>query len=157
MEIGGLPLHFLVLHAAVVFTPLAALAAGVFAVLPRWRWLTRWPTVVLAVVAFGSVWISRLSGKSFLDSRPELRQLVATHEARGELLSYLVIGFLIVTLVAAWALGGTSALASGKGARESAMAATPEKILAAVLVLTAIATLVQVVLTGDAGTRAVWG
>ena len=157
MEFAGLPLHFLVVHTAVVFTPLAALAAGAFAVLPKWRWLSRWPTAVIVVIAFGSVWTARLSGASFLDTRPELRQLVVTHEARGELLSYLMIGFLIVTLVAAWALGGTSALASGKGARESVMATAPEKVLSAVLVLTALAALVQVVLTGDAGTRAVWG
>jgi hypothetical protein len=30
-------------HAAVVLTPLAALLVVGSAVLPRWRWLTRWP------------------------------------------------------------------------------------------------------------------
>ena len=156
MEIGGLPLHFLVVHAAVVFTPLAALSAVVFAVLPKWRWLSRWPTVLLTLVAFGSVWTARLSGASFLNDRPELRQLVDTHQSRGELLSYVVIGFLVLTLLCACALGGPSALANGKGERESRLP-TADKILAAMLVLTAVAVLVQVVLTGDAGTRAVWG
>ena len=44
MEIAGLPLHPLVVHAAVVLIPLTALLAVAFAVLPRWRWLVRWPT-----------------------------------------------------------------------------------------------------------------
>jgi len=155
MEIAGLPLHFLVVHAAVVFTPLAAIAAGIFAVVPRWRWLTRWPAVALALVAFGSVWTARLSGNAFLDTRPELEELVSTHQDRGDLLSLLMIGFLVVTLVCAWALGGPTGLASGKGARESTLPAA-DKILAAMLVLTALAVLVQVMLTGDAGSRAVW-
>ena len=156
MEIAGLPLHPLVVHGAVVFTPLAALVAAAFAVLPKWRWLSRWPTVLLALVAFGSVWTARLSGASFLNERPELRQLVATHEERGELLSLIMIGFLVLTLLCAWALGGSSALVSGKGERESRLPAA-DKVLAAMLVLTAVAVLVQVVLTGDAGSRAVWG
>jgi hypothetical protein len=43
MTFAGLPLHPLVVHAAVVLTPLAALLVVGSAVLPRWRWLTRWP------------------------------------------------------------------------------------------------------------------
>lgn len=41
MEFFGLPLHPLVVHAAVVFVPLAALLVMVFAVFPRHRWATR--------------------------------------------------------------------------------------------------------------------
>jgi hypothetical protein len=41
MTFAGLPLHPLVVHAAVVLTPLAALLVVGSAVLPRW--LTRWP------------------------------------------------------------------------------------------------------------------
>jgi hypothetical protein len=37
MELGGLPLHPLVIHAAVVFGPLAALCALGYALLDRWR------------------------------------------------------------------------------------------------------------------------
>ena len=51
MEINGLPLHPLVVHAAVIFGPLAAVAALAFLV-PRWRDRLRWPMVVLAVFHF---------------------------------------------------------------------------------------------------------
>jgi len=156
MEIGGLPLHFLVLHVAVAFTPLAALAAIVFAAVPRWRWLTRWPAVVLSLIAVVAVLVAKLSGEAYLRSRPELGPLVEVHQSRGTLLLWITIGFTVVTLVAAWMLGGTTPLPSGAGARDSAVPAA-DTVLAIVLILVALAALVQVILTGDAGARAVWG
>ena len=156
MELGGLPLHFLVVHAAVVFAPLASGAAVVFAVVPRWRWLTRWPALVIGLVAVGSVVTARLSGHDYLNSHPELAPIVKVHESRGDLLMWITIGFGVVLLVAIWMLGSSTPLPSGKGGRESALPAA-DTVLAAVLVLTALAVLVQVILTGDAGSRAVWG
>lgn len=156
MEIAGLPLHPLVVHAAVVLIPLTAVLAIGFAVLPGWRWLTRWPSAAmsLAVVAIG--FIARQSGETLRDSRPGLEQAVRTHAERGELLSWTLVGFAAVVLVAAWALSGSSALASGKGARESRIPAL-EKVIPAVVVLAGLAVLVLVVLVGDSGSRAVWG
>ena len=156
MEIGGLPLHPLVVHAAVVFTPLAVLAAVVFALWPRHRWLTRWPTLLLTVAAAGSVVLARLSGEALVEARPELARLVADHQERANVLVPLVLGLLVVVAVGAWSLGGPSALASGAGARESRVAAL-DKVLPALLVVVAVAVLVMVVLTGDSGSRAVWG
>jgi len=156
MHIAGLPLHPLVVHAAVVLTPLAGLLAVVFAVAPRWRYLTRWPTVVLTAAAFVSVWVSRLSGDSLLNEKPQLRQLVATHEERGRQLSLLMILFLVVVVVAAWALSGASGLISGRGARQTPAAAL-DKVLPTLVVVSAVLVLVWVVLTGDAGARSVWG
>ena len=49
MEFHGIPLHPLVVHAAVVFTPLAALSALGFALVERWRGYLRWPTLVAAM------------------------------------------------------------------------------------------------------------
>ena len=54
MEINGLPLHPLVVHAAVVFLPCAALLALVYAAVPRWRWAVRWPMVGLTAVGAGA-------------------------------------------------------------------------------------------------------
>jgi uncharacterized membrane protein len=156
MEIGGLPLHPLVVHAAVVLTPLAVLAVIAFALRPAHRWLTRWPALLLTVSAFLSVWVARLSGGSLLESRPELRQLVEQHQERGELLSLVVSVFLVLTALGAWALGGPSPLVSGRGAVES-RGASLERLLPWVLVLAALGTLLLAVLAGDSGSRAVWG
>ncbi len=156
MEITGLPVHPLVVHAAVVLTPLAAALAVAFAVVPRWRYLTRWPLAVTTVAALASVWVSRLSGESLLESRPEIRQLIRTHEERAELLSLLMIGFTIVVAVAVWGLGGPSGLLSGRGARDTRVAVL-DKLMPVLLIVGAVAVLAWVGLTGDAGSRVVWG
>lgn len=162
MEIGGLPLHPLVVHTVVATVPLAAGFAIVLALFPRWRWLSRWPAAGLAVLAVGLAWVARLSGNDLLESRPELlqspalREQILLHQSRGELLSLLLIPFALLVLLAAWSLAGPSALASGRGSRESAVPGL-EKVLPVVVVLAALGMLVLVVLTGDAGARAVWG
>ena len=156
MEIAGLPLHPLVVHAAVVLTPLAVLAVIAFAIWPKHRWATRWPAAALTVAAFGSAWVARLSGDELLESRPALARLVEDHAESGEMLSLLVTGFALVTAVGIWSLGGPSALSSGRGARESRVVAL-DKVLPALLVLIGVAVLVSVVVVGDSGARAVWG
>lgn len=162
MDINGLPAHVLVVHGAVVFAPLAALAAILLGVVPRWRYLTRWPALVLAVAATATVWLARISGDAFLDSRfaslPADNPVLAAikeHEAHGETLSLVTVGLLVVTVAAALLLGGPSGFASGRGARERA-ASWLEAGLPIVLVLVSLATLAYAFLTGDAGARATW-
>ena len=156
MEITGLPLHPLVVHAAVVLIPLTGLLCIAFALLPRWRWLTRWPSAVLGVACVAIAFLSTRSGESLEDARPELRQLVREHSERGELLANLTIVLAVVVLVAAFTLPGPSGLVSGRGSVASRVAVL-DKVLPVLLVLAALAVLVQVVLTGDSGARAVWG
>jgi hypothetical protein len=156
MELGGLPLHPLVVHAAVTLIPLSALIAIAFVLLPRWRWLSRWPAAVLAVGAAAVAWVARLSGTSLLDARPELARLVAEHQDRGALLSLVSIAFALVVVLAAWSMPGTTALASGRGAQESRIPSL-DTVLAVLVVLASLAVLVLVVLAGDSGSRAVWG
>lgn len=156
MEIGGLPLHALVVHAAVVLTPLAALVLIAFAVWPRHRWLTRWPAGLLVLAALGSVLVARVSGSALVTDRPELAPLVTVHRERANVLTVLMVVLVLVTALALWALPGPSALASGRGARESRSAAL-DRVVPAVVVAAAIAVLVAVVLVGDSGARAVWG
>lgn len=156
MEIGGLPLHPLVVHGTVVLIPLTALLTAVFGVLPGWRWLTRWPTALMAVVATGIAWAAVLSGKALLESRPELGQLVETHQDRGQLLAWVMIPFALLALLSTWALGGRSALESGRG-EWSPRVPVLSKVLPIVLVLAALVVIVLTVRTGDSGARAVWG
>jgi cytochrome bd-type quinol oxidase subunit 2 len=118
MEINGLPLHPLVVHAVVVFVPLAAVTGLAYA---------------------------------------ELAQLstVAHHQQAGLRLRWVMIGYTVVVLGAVWALGGPSALASGRGARVGkGRLELPAAIL---LALGGVAVLVAVFLAGDSGARSVWG
>ncbi|MDT0213890.1 hypothetical protein Q9R29_08320 [Rothia sp. ARF10] len=162
MDINGLPAHVLVVHGAVVFAPLAALAAILLAVVPRWRYLTRWPALALGLVATVTVWLARISGTDFFDSRfaslpadSPVLAAIREHEERGETLSLVVLGLLAVTAAGAWLLGGPSGFASGRGAKERA-ASWLETALPVLLVLVSLATLAYAFLAGDAGARATW-
>jgi hypothetical protein len=158
MEINGLPLHPLVVHAAVVFLPLASLLALVYAAVPRWRWATRWPLVGLTAVALGSIMTAYFSGRSFLHQRPELEQLSAVqlHRERAGVLFWVTIVFALLVGLAVWGLGGPSGLASGRGARGRHNPLV-ERSLVALLVIMSIVSLAMVIQTGDAGAQAVWG
>ncbi len=156
MEIFGLPAHALIVHGAVVLAPLAAISTAVFALFPAWRYLTRWPTALLALAATGAVWGARLTGNDLQEARAIPQALIQTHESRGKVLALVMIAFLVLTLVGVRLLGGPTGLASGRG--EVARAeAWVETVIPLVLVAVSIATLVGVVLTGDAGARATWG
>ena len=155
MELNGVPLHPLVVHAVVVLGPLAALTGLAYTAVPRWRWLLRWPLVALALVTAVTAFVAVVAGEDLLKSRPELAPIVADHQERGELLRNVALGYVLVAAFAAWALGGVSALASGRGARESR---GPLGLVAAVLlVVAAVGLLVMLYLAGDSGARAVWG
>lgn len=156
MEIAGLPLHPLVVHATVVLVPLSAALAVALAVLPRWRWLTRWPAAAVAVLGLALSWLASSSGEALAEARPGLEQLVEEHEELGELLANAMVPFALLVVLAAWSLAGPSALASGRGAQDSRIPVL-DKVLPALLVLGAAGVLVLVVLVGDSGARAVWG
>jgi hypothetical protein len=155
MEINGLPLHPLVVHAVVVLAPLAALTGLAYAFVPRWRWLLRWPFVALAVGTAVAAIVATAAGEALLDARPELEALVDDHQDWGELLRTASIAYAAAAAFGAWALGGPSALVSGRGARGTNPVGGA---IATVLVAVgAVALLVLVFLAGDSGSRAVWG
>ena len=150
-----MPLHPLVVHAVVVLGPLAALTGLVYAAVPRWRWLLRWPLLVLAVLTAVTAFLATTSGDELLEARPELEPLVEEHEERGELLRNVALGYVPVSVLAAWALGGVSALASGRGAQETRGALG--MVAAVLLAVASVALLVTLFLAGDSGAQAVWG
>ena len=161
MEFNGLPMHPLVVHAAVILGPLAALTAIAYAVLPGWRWLLRWPMVALAAGALGAVLLAKLAGQHLLETRfsdatGALADQISQHQARGNVLVWVALGFLVVSVLAAFTVGGPSGLVSGRGARDSRGTAVTAVSLTLVVV-GAVALAVMTFLTGDAGARAVWG
>jgi len=143
MEINGLPLHPLVVHAAVIFGPIAALAALAFLV-PRWRTRLRWPMVGLAVLATASIVAAYLTGDDFLEQKPELSTSpqVQTHEDRAGQLLWVTLAFGLIAIASGWLATRTGAL---------------RVVLDVLLGVSAVAVLVLVFLTGEAGARAVWG
>ncbi|ONI72136.1 hypothetical protein BWI15_18850 [Kribbella sp. ALI-6-A] len=152
---GDLPLHVLVIHAAVVLLPVAALLAIAFAVVPRWRWLLRWPALLLGLAALVIAYVAKESGEAFLAAIPELEPAVKLHQERGDLLFWYVLVFTVLVVAAFLLLAGPSALASGKGAK--ATKSRPlELVISAAIVVVGVLVIFQTIRTGDAGAKAVW-
>jgi hypothetical protein len=142
MNIFGLPLHPLVVHAAVVLLPLAALGALLIAVSKRAR--TRYGSLVVlgAFVATGAVIAARITGEA-LNGGLQATGILATHIAYG--------------LLAPWPAGAlalTSLLLVLAGRTKS----RPFLLITAWLtVMSALASLAIIVVVGHAGSTAVWG
>ena len=146
IHIHGIPLHPLVVHATVVFVPLAALFAATYGVLPRGRAWLRWPMAVVVVAAAGSAAVAWLTGRAMKTevlARGVRTRWIAIHQHRANILVLLVLLQLVVVAVAFFL--------SRPGATGAAA-----KVLPVLLVVVALAVLVSVALTGDAGARAVW-
>jgi uncharacterized membrane protein len=147
MSINGTPLHPLVVHAAVVFTPLAALVVIAYFGRPRWRPALRLPALVLSVVCGLAIVSAFLTGKMFANANPQLRQLplVRQHESRATMLLLVGVVFAVVAVAAV--------LVTDRESTSPALATS----VTVVAVLLAIAVLVLVVIVGDLGARAVYG
>ena len=152
---GDLPLHVLVIHVTVLVLPVGALTAIVFALVPKWRWLLRWPTALLGVGSLVLAYVAKESGKAFVKAKPALQQLIGEHEKRGNLLFWYALVFAVITILAAIALTGPSALASGRGARTGGRRPVEIVVSAGLVVISALLVW-QTVRTGDAGAKAVW-
>ncbi len=141
MEVFGLPIHPLVVHAAVVLVPLSALGALAVIVSARLRERYGWLTVWFAVAAAGAAILAKFSGEALLASLG-VGRLVATHESYGELMPYPTVA-LALFLPAALLLHRRS----GPG----------WWVAAGLTAVAAVAGLVLVALTGHSGATAVWG
>jgi predicted membrane protein DUF2231 len=172
-EINGLPLHPLVVHAVVVLVPLTALIAVLFLV-PRFRRSLRWPMVVLALVSLASTFVARQSGLNLKEvlvppapagSPPNpLADAIDRHQHLANQLWYIVIAFAIVVLIAAYVLRPDDELGPFPGrvgdSDDEEGATTLDTVIravvAALVVVGAVAVVVQTVRAGEQGSRAVW-
>ncbi len=153
-QINGLPVHALVLHAAVVFVPLLALMAIVYAVVPRWRSKTGWAALLLAVVAPITTYATLASGHELRDKlvadgmQGEFLQKIDDHMGYGTLTLYFSIALGVVTLVMVL-------LTLRKPGHRLPLIA--DVGLAVVMVALAVFAGYFVFQAGDTGAQAVWG
>ena len=147
-EFNGLPMHALVLHAAVVFAPLAALA-GLAMLVPRWRPYVRWPFLVLSAVALGSVYVARESGEKLeaaLGPQVAASPVGALIETHQDWALRLQIAVAVLFVVAAVVVLVVPRVRAGW--------MLPAAL--AVVVVSAVATAWFTYETGEAGAKAVW-
>jgi hypothetical protein len=153
-NLGNLPLHPLVVHAAVIGIPLAALLAFLFA-FPKTREWARWPLAITVVGVTAVTFVARQSGLAFeaaLGIRPgnPVGDLILQHSLLANQLFYIMIGFSVIALLNVFIV---SKRAADGAAKQSAILRIGLPIL---LVAAAVVALVWIVRVGALGARAVW-
>ncbi|WP_051209545.1 DUF2231 domain-containing protein [Propionicicella superfundia] len=158
MEVFGLPVHPLVVHAAVVFVPLTMLGALLVSFWRKGRERYGTLALILSVVTVVVVLVAKLSGDALRAGLPAVPPVVDAHETYGSALIWpslaAVIGIGLV-LVADWLTG--RAPTSAEPGTVTARARAFRVVGIAVNVLAAATGLTLVILTGHSGATAVWG
>lgn len=162
-EIGGIPMHPLLIHAAVVFVPLLALGAIGYAFVPFLRPHLRWALAGLAVAATGAAWFARLSGQAFFDRGVERKQItegfipvIQEHQRFGQMTSLYTTALGVLTLVLVYLVAPRVAAAVGSGGPAWRTSPVLRWIVSALVVVAAGFSLYYVYKTGDSGAHAVW-
>jgi hypothetical protein len=166
----GLPLHPLVVHATVVLTPLATLLVAVCAVLPGSRRRLAWPTVVACALACVTVAAAALTGGP-LEQRVGGSPAIAHHSQLAHVLVVWVLAMSAAALLLAyvsWYRAGAPVAGWLRVPPRLVRSAAPAQLgrlvaarwllpAASVLSLvTALGTLVAIVLVGHSGAQAAW-
>lgn len=149
-EILGLPAHPLIIHTAVLLTPLLAVLAAVYALAARTRAVLAWAVTTLAVIVPVAVFAARQSGEELKEKRfssvdGQLGQRITEHEsfATPLLLSALALGIV--------SLGLVHVFRAGRFPRPV------EATVSALTVVLAVAVGYYVLRAGHTGATAVWG
>lgn len=143
--VGGIPLHPLLVHAAVVLVPLAAFCVVAAALSRRFRGWAGLLTPLLATAALVTVPLATGSGESLEESVTET-PLMEVHTEMGEQLLPWVIG-LAVTGWGLWLLARRRGTPTG---------GVLPRILVALSLVAALGSAVQVVRIGHSGAESVW-
>lgn len=139
LQVAGLPIHPLVVHAAVVLIPTAALAVLVGIIMYR-----RAPRILSWAV--GLIWLAAVSAVIATQSGEALAEeigITQTHEQWGELMGPLTVASALVVTATWWVRKRHWRIPSLVGTLASAVAAP--------------VLLVMVVLAGHSGAEATWG
>lgn len=137
---NGLPVHALVLHAAVVLVPLMAVLTVAVALVARLRVRGAWPVVAGNVVTLATVFVTQQSGEQ-LQARLPPTPLIQTHADLGGTMTVFMVGLLVASVLVALVRRRTGGVVMA---------------MAALSVVAAVAATVWVVRVGDSGATAVW-
>lgn len=148
-EISGLPVHPLVVHAAVVFIPLLAVAGVVYALVPKVRSRIGWAVVLLAIGAPIAAFVAKQSGEELLAARypDQVPPLVDDHQGYAGLTLWFSLGLGAAALLLV--------LATSSRARRAP--SWLGWVLSAAVIVLAGFTGYYVFKTGDTGASSVWG
>jgi len=149
MEIMGLPLHPLVVHAVVVLVPLAALGGIVISAWSAARTRYGWLTVAFAFAAAASTLVAQQAGKALAASLPRQSDALQVHMGLGTSLLLWVIILFFGTL--------SVMIAQRLIDQQNPQGRIALIVGGVVTVVTAVISIVQVIRIGHSGSIAVWG
>lgn len=149
-ELFGLPAHPLIVHLPVFLVPLTAVGALWCAVSATWRARLGWVVVGMAVVSLVAIQLALSSGES-LQERVDRSQLVEDHVELADAMRPLEAGVLVFAVGMMVVDRRRRRDADGPGWLKPAAVG-----LAALTVVTGVASTVQVVRVGHSGAKAVW-
>lgn len=153
-ELFGLPAHILLLHAIVIFAPVAGLLALTYSWVPQVRKYIGWALFALAVLNVPLAWITKESGEQFEEQRPE-NNLVEVHAALGDSLPLIAVLFLVAAVLLFLTYDGLALRLMPWLAKARAVPAV--RIIVSVLAsAAAIWFIYQTIVTGHSGAVAVW-
>jgi hypothetical protein len=151
----SLPLHPLIVHAAVMFLVLVPLAilVSVF-----WRGLRNrldWLLPLGALAGVATAIVADVTGQELLEQLKQGSTLVATHADLGEKGPWVAGVFAVATIL--WWLTNSEVMASWVEAKLPWLRAGRLPLIASILMAVAcVVTLVVIYLIGDSGAAAVW-
>ncbi|MEI2715757.1 MAG: cytochrome b5 domain-containing protein [Candidatus Nanopelagicales bacterium] len=143
--VNGLPVHALVVHAAVVLVPLTFVGVLVISVRRQWRKNLGWWVVGLAFAATFCSWAAKESGEALAARVGEPAQHAALGDTMPLFSAVMFVGVLLLVVVDRLVDRGQDA-------------GTPLiiRILAVLAVVLSLVATVQVIRVGDSGAQAVW-
>ncbi|NDV05042.1 hypothetical protein GXW84_10995 [Rhodococcus sp. IEGM 248] len=144
--VSGLPAHVLLVHFIVVLAPLTALLVIVCGVWPAARRRLVWLTLALAAVTTVLTPLTTDAGE-WLEKHVAGSAAVHTHTELGDTMIYFSAALLVVALAVA---------AVHLRERKADPSRTLTLIVAALALVVAVGTIVQVYRIGESGSRAAW-
>jgi hypothetical protein len=148
MEIFGIPVHPLVVHAAVVLVPLVAIGTLLIAFWPKARIRFGWLVAVFSLGGIGATILARESGEALFESMGEVASpTLSSHMSWGNQAFWPAI----VMAMALFAMMLTT-----RGRKSEERPSVWYWVSAIVAVLAAVVSLVMIIKVGHSGATAVW-
>lgn len=145
--INGLPAHVLLVHFIVVLAPLTALLALLCTVWPAARRRLVWLVLALAAVTTLLTPLTTEAGE-WLEHHIDETAAIERHADLGDTMLFVSLGLLIAALLLAFM--------HVREARERALSRTVTIVASVLVVIAAVATMVQVFRIGESGAQSAW-
>lgn len=149
ITVGGLPLHPLAVHAAVVLLPLAVLGLIAIILKPAWREHYSWLIMGALVAGVGATLVAVQAGEQLAT----ITGITEEHRRLGKALGYEAI---LLLVFAAWWFWQQRVQQGSSKRRRSALGKGPETVAAVGSLLLGVGSLLLAALVGHSGATAVW-